>query len=99
MSNSWIEDEEAAILADSKKKYKGTDNMIFIKMFTVLFLVFFYTSHADAKTRNRNHVGQCLQRVEGKTFKCSHCRMNQWHDTKNADWSGRYYCTHCGKEL
>jgi len=97
MSNSWIEDEEAAILADSKKpfKRKGVDNIILFKFSMILLCVFFYTPFAEAKSR----IAQCIQRVEGKTFKCTHCRTNQWQDAKNADWSGRYYCAHCGKEL
>jgi len=97
MSNSWIEEEEAAILADSKKFIKGRrfDNIILLKFSLILLCVFFYTPCAEAKVR----IAQSIQRVEGRTFKCTHCRTNQWQDAKNADWSGRYYCAHCGKEL
>ncbi len=102
MTKSWIEKEEASLLADSKKKItsKGIDNIILLKFALILFCVFFYSICAEARQApERTNNPERVQRVEGKTFKCSHCRMNQWQDSKNANWSGRYYCTNCGKEL
>jgi len=96
MSNQWLEEEELAIVSESKNTCRKSDSIIFIKMFIILMCLFLFSPSLEA-SRSRHNV--CMKRGEGKSFVCKTCRTYQWQDEKNADFMGRYTCAGCGEPL
>lgn len=96
LDNEWLENEMRAIDQESRVT-KDTSNYRFMFLALALLSVFFCSPCDAALPRTHN----ICKRVEGggQTFYCHTCQTRQWHDDKNADWAGRFYCRSCGKQL
>ena len=98
MNNDYLDNETRSLENEIKlaKKNKRSDNRCFI-MLAMIIPMFFFTLSADAKPAHASKIDK--GKGNGKNFKCRDCNVNFWMATNQADWQGKYYCSHCGKAL
>jgi hypothetical protein len=108
IENEWLDAEINMLTLENKqkKKRKISDNFITFKLFLMLTAVFFYAPLIEARCTGKiicfnKNSNSNMAVVDGghRQFKCQKCRSVQWHDKKNADWAGNFYCTVCGANL
>jgi len=101
MNNDYLDNETRSLESEIKlaKKNKRPDNRCFI-ILAMILPMFFFTLSADARNDHKQKTENVKRpRGNGKNFKCYDCQINYWMATNQADWRGKYYCTHCGKAL
>jgi hypothetical protein len=96
MDKDWIDKEISLINKDKKKPNKRICNLQFayLMIFLIPFLIMAFTLNAKQHKFNaQNNVDS------GVSFRCSTCGLKQWHDKRNCDWRGHYYCVQCKQRL
>lgn len=95
MRNLWLINETLSIEHEMRDKSKKWDNVIFSRLMIFLIPLFFYAINLDAAPKTY----PCYKIDDGGIyFTCQKCRISQWQDKQNCDWTGYYYCRNCGEK-